>query len=335
MSLWRNPEVRKNITLWIILSAAAVAAAFIVDIRCGFTALILCVIYTVLHIVQTAVRYRRISDLSMEIDRILYDCSRFDLVRFKEGELSILYSEIYKMTVRLREQADRLEHDKKYLADSIADISHQIRTPLTSISLVTELMSEPSLDDERRIRYTKELFSLLERIDWLINTLLKISKLDAGFVRFDKKPESVCGIIKQAWTPISVPMDIRGQNFVVNANESLTLECDLAWTVEAVGNILKNCMEHTPDGGTLTVTASDNAVYTCLLIQDNGSGIADEDLPNIFKRFYKGKDSSKQSFGIGLALARMIVVEQGGTIRAYNNKGGGAAFEIRFYKSTV
>lgn len=335
MGLWRNPEVRKNLIILILFSVMAAATAFIIDVKCGVTAVILAVVYTAYYFTVTARRYKAIAMLSMEIDRILYDCSRFDLARFKEGELSILYSEIYKMTVKLREQAECLMKDKKYLSDSIADISHQIRTPLTSISLITEFLSEPDIENGRRIQYTKELFGLLERIDWLINTLLKISRIDAGFVKFDKSSERISDIIRQALEPVSVSMDLREQNTVVYADEKLRLDCDKAWTVEAVGNILKNCMEHTPQGGTITVTASDNAVYTGLIIKDTGNGIDDEDLPNIFKRFYKGKDSSAQSVGIGLALARMIINEQGGTIKAYNNKDGGAVFEIRFYKSTV
>ena len=239
------------------------------------------------------------------------------------------------MTVRLREQADHLAQDKKYLADSIADISHQIRTPLTSINIITELLSEPELPDEDRLRYTKELSGLLERIDWLINTLLKISRLDAGYVVFDKKKEKISEIIHKAWEPVSVLMDIRNQKFTVDGDTDAGLECDMPWMNEAVGNIYKNCMEHTPDGGVINTHVEDNAVYTAIIISDTGGGIAEEDLPNIFKRFYKGRNSTSQSFGIGLALARMIVTGHGGTVRAYNNRDGGASFEIKFYKSTI
>lgn len=335
MGIMKNPEIRKNIIIWVVLAALATGAAFAFNLKCGIAVAAAGVLYSGMHFITTNLRYRKIADLSMEIDRILYDCSGFDLARFNEGELGILYSEIYKMTVHLREQADHLAQDKKYLADSIADISHQIRTPLTSINIITELLSEPELPDEDRLRYTKELSGLLERIDWLINTLLKISRLDAGYVVFDKKKEKISEIIHKAWEPVSVLMDIRNQKFTVDGDTDAVLECDMPWMNEAVGNIYKNCMEHTPDGGVINTHVEENAVYTAIIISDTGGGIAEEDLPNIFKRFYKGRNSTSQSFGIGLALARMIVTGHGGTVRAYNNRDGGASFEIKFYKSTI
>lgn len=331
----KNPEIRKSVIWWTVITVLASGIAAVFDIKCGIAVFAAGILYGAAHFTITGMRYRKIADLSMEIDRILYDCSHFDLERFNEGELGILYSEIYKMTVRLREQADHLQQDKKYLADSIADISHQIRTPLTSINIITELLSEPELSDSDRIHYTKELTGLLERIDWLINTLLKISRLDAGYVSFDKKEEKISEIIHKAWEPVSVMMDIRNQHFTVDGDKDALLLCDMAWMNEALGNIFKNCMEHTPDGGAVTVHVEQNAVYTSIIISDTGNGIDPDDIPNIFKRFYKGRNSSSQSFGIGLALARMIVTGQGGTIRAYNNKDGGAAFEIKFYKSTI
>lgn len=165
--------------------------------------------------------------------------------------------------------------------------------------------------------------------------MLKISRLDAGYVVFDKKKEKISEIIHKAWEPVSVLMDIRNQKFTVDGDTDAVLECDMPWMNEAVGNIYKNCMEHTPDGGVINTHVEENAVYTAIIISDTGGGIAEEDLPNIFKRFYKGRNSTSQSFGIGLALARMIVTGHGGTVRAYNNRDGGASFEIKFYKSTI
>lgn len=336
MGFWRNPEIAKTAIIWGIVSATAIVVAFAVGgAVCGFVALALGVGYSAAHFIITYRRYSKISKLSLEIDRVLHGLGRLELSRFGEGELSILQSEIYKMTVRLWEQAEQLAADKEYLADSIADISHQIRTPLTSISLLTEFLSEPELSREQRIKYVKELFELLDRIDWLINTLLKISKFDAGTVRFDAGSVNVMQLVKKAYEPIAIPMELRGQNFVIDVPESMQLDCDERWTVEAIGNILKNCMEHTPESGTITVRGEDNAVCASLIISDTGSGIAPEDLPNIFKRFYKGKDSASGSVGIGLALAHIIIGEQGGTVKAYNGKDGGAVFEVKFYKTVV
>jgi len=235
--------------------------------------------------------------------------------------------------VRLREQSDALRQDKVYLADSIADISHQIRTPLTTINIILSFLSRTGISEERRLELTNELKMLISRIDWLISALLKIAKLDAGTVNFQKDTISVQELIKRAAEAIAIPMELREQKLQVAINGNVTYEGDLPWSVEAVENILKNCMEHTPAGGTINISATENAIYTEISISDNGYGIAEEDLPHIFERFYKGKNSSDQSIGIGLALARMIITKQNGTVKADNNKGAGARFTIRFYKN--
>lgn len=247
--------------------------------------------------------------------------------------MAILHSEIYKMTVRLREQQNNLINDKKYLADSIADISHQIRTPLTYINLLVQLLSAPNLTDERRQELTHELYGMLSRIDWLITTLLKISKLDAGTVTFKKEKVSLQTLINKSCSTLLVPIELRGQELVINTNGDFV--GDLSWTCEAIGNIVKNCMEHTQEGGKIEIEACENALYTEITIKDNGTGIAKEDMPHIFERFYKGKDSDDKSFGVGLALSRMIITSQKGTVKAENHNPHGAKFTIRFYKGIV
>ena len=237
------------------------------------------------------------------------------------------------MTSRLREQKQQLQDDKIYLADSIADISHQIRTPLTSINLLVQFLSEPNISDERRMKLTHELLGLLSRIDWLITTLLKISKLDAGTVQFKRETLPLDELIRKSTSPLLVPIELREQTLAVGAEGNFT--GDVSWTVEAISNIVKNCMEHTPDGGRIEIKASENALYTEIIISDNGTGIDKEDLPHIFERFYKGKNSDDKRFGIGLALARTIITSQNGTIKAENNADKGALFTIRFYKGTV
>lgn len=280
-------------------------------------------------------RYQRLWDLALEIDKILHNQGRFDLSRFAEGELSILYSELYKMTVRLREQADILQADKIYLSNAIADISHQIRTPLTSINLIADFLSEEELSEKRRKELVRDLFQLLSRIDWLITTLLKMSKLDTGTVQMEKTVLDATELVKRAAEPIAIAMDLRNRELILKAQEGASFVGDMAWTVEAVGNILKNCMEHTPEGGSLTVEIQENTMFTELVISDTGEGITPEDLPHLFERFYKGKNAGKNSVGIGLAMAQMIVAAQNGTLKAENGADGGARFVLRFYKTTV
>ena len=172
----------------------------------------------------------------------------------------------------------------------------------------------------------------LDRIDWLISSLLKIAKLDAGtiFLRHDKI--SLKSLIDKAAEPLAIPMELKEQT--IEADISGSFIGDLSWTAEAVGNILKNCMEHM-EQGTIYVTTREKSLYSEIIIRDTGPGIDKNDIPHLFERFYKGTNSSEQSVGIGLALSRMIIVKQNGTIKAENYKSGGAVFTIRFYKGTI
>lgn len=333
IKLLKNKEVR-TVLLWqILISAAACGVCFTFDFRAGLVAVALALLLMAVYCISTCRRYRKIADLAGDINRILHGDSAIDFDSYSEGELSILHSEIYKMTVRLREQQHTLTKEKAYLADSIADISHQIRTPLTSINLLVERLSASGLSNEDRHQFTNELYELLSRIDWLITTLLKISRLDAGTVEFKQEAVSLKTLVEKSCHPLLIPMELRGQELLIRAEGDFS--GDLSWTCEAVGNIVKNCMEHTPEGGKIEIDASENALYSEIVIRDNGTGIAPEDLPHIFERFYKGKNSDGKSFGIGLALSRMIIAGQGGTVKAENRKPTGAMFSIRFYKGTV
>lgn len=333
MKLFRNPEILRTFLLYLVLSAAAVIAAFMASGNFGWLMVAVCAAFIGIWLVQSARRYRRIAELSADIDRILHGEDHVSLNEYAEGELGILQSEVHKMTIRLREQKHSLVDDKIYLADSLADISHQIRTPLTSINLLVSLLSDPGITDERRGELSRELYRLLSRIDWLITTLLKMSKLDAGTVQFNSETVPMAELIRKSTESVAIPMELRGQELKVTADGSFI--GDIGWTAEAITNIVKNCMEHTPEGGKVSVTATDNPLFAEIIISDNGSGIAGEDLPHIFERFYKGKNSADNSFGIGLALARTIITTQNGTIKAENILPHGAKFTIRFYKGTV
>ena len=333
IKLLKNKEVRKTLILQIIVALASILISHLIDERAGIVALIFSSLLILIYYISTYKRYKRIASLASDINKVLHGDNSISLENYSEGELAILHSEIYKMTVRLREQQNNLINDKKYLADSIADISHQIRTPLTSINLLVQLLSAPNLTDERRQELTHELYGMLSRIDWLITTLLKISKLDAGTVIFKEEKVSLQTLINKSCSTLLVPIELRGQELVINATGDFV--GDLSWTCEAIGNIVKNCMEHTQEGGKIEIEACENALYTEITIKDNGTGIAKEDMPHIFERFYKGKDSDDKSFGVGLALSRMIITSQKGTVKAENRNPHGAKFTIRFYKGIV
>ncbi len=334
-SFMRNPEIHRNFGIWSLLSLLFLGAAFLLETRFGLLSAGFCLLLLGSVFWETFRRYRLLAELSLEMDEILHGNSHVDLSRFSEGELSILASEVHKMTVRLREQAETLQKDKSFLADSLADISHQIRTPLTSINLIANLLSEEDLPQPRRLQLTRELMDLLSRIDWLITTLLKISRLDSGAVELARAPVDLRQLAQKAAAMVAIPMELREQTLVIQGSDSASFLGDVTWSVEAVGNILKNCMEHTPEGGTVTVTVDGNPLYGELVIRDTGPGFSREDLPHLFERFYKGKGAGDSGFGIGLALARMIIQAQNGTVRAANGRSGGAEFTIRFYRSTV
>lgn len=333
MNIFRNPEVKKTLLLYGIAAAAATVTAFVWEKRFGLLMLAVCAAFILIWLFATYGRYKRISELAADIDQILHGDRQIALEKYAEGELDILQSEIYKMTVRLREQQQSLRDDKVYLADSLADISHQIRTPLTSINLLVSFLSEPGITEERRQKLSHELYELLDRIEWLITALLKISRLDAGTAKFKREHVPLEELLRKGTAPLLVPLDLRNQTLNISA-EGMFFG-DVSWTCEAITNIAKNCMEHTPEGGTIEIGALDNALYTEIIISDNGSGISAEDFPHIFERFYKGKNSDDKSFGIGLALARKIITAQNGTIKAENQVHQGAKFTIRFYRGTV
>ena len=333
MKLLRNPEIKRSLICFFLLGAILSAVGFVWNFLFGWYMLGASLLFIAVYLAFMHYRYKRIAELSECIDKLLHGDHQISFDAYTEGELGVLQSEIAKMTVRLREQQQRLLEDKVYLADSIADISHQIRTPLTSINLIVDFLSEPELEEERRIELTRELEGLLSRIDWLIIALLKISKLDAGTAQFKAENVSLAELIKKSVAPILIPIELSDQTLNISAEGSFT--GDLSWTSEALGNIVKNCVEHTPEGGRIEIVARETPLFAEITVSDSGSGIDADDLPHIFERFYKGKNSSGNSFGIGLALARMIVSSQNGTLKAANKPSGGALFTMRFYKGTV
>jgi hypothetical protein len=270
-------------------------------------------------------RNKKITRLSEQIHMILHGYDSYDLHVFKEGKFYILQNEIQKMTMRIREQRDALIKDKQYLADSLADIAHQLRTPLTSANIALSLL--PDSDETQRAEYVREAEMLLMRMDWLITALLKISRLDAGVVEFANEPINVNTLVKSALAPLAIPLELRGIDVSVNI-ENTVINGDFGWLSEAVENILKNCMESVSGSGNISINCNNTAIYTELVIQDSGNGFDESDLPHLFDRFYRGTGST--GYGIGLALAKMIIARHDGSITAKNFKDSGAMFVIRF-----
>ncbi len=237
-----------------------------------------------------------------------------------------------KNDIRLILEDGALSHEeKRIVSETIADIAHQLRTPLTTINILVSLLQEEGLPEKKRSEYLQEINLLLSRLEWLITALLRMSRIDAGTVDFRVEQVAVSDLIAGALEPLMVPIELREQTFEFSSQGNETFFGDLNWCKEALGNILKNCMEHTPKGGMISATASQNDAYTEIIIEDTGTGIDPADMPYLFQRYYRGK-SDKSGSGIGLPLARMIIEQEHGTIRAENREEGGARFILRFYR---
>ncbi|MCI9366224.1 MAG: HAMP domain-containing histidine kinase [Clostridia bacterium] len=334
MSFLRNDEIKKQIIIYIILNIIAFLGAMFINIMCSLYVVLFCFIIEIATLYFTKKRYNDISELTYQIDKILHnnDCTNFDVN--KEGELAVLNSEIYKMTVRLREQAESLIKEKKYLKDYMADISHQIRTPMTSIKIMLTRLSRQELTDKEQFELTKEINKLLSRMEWLITALLEVAQLESGIVELKKENISIAKVINKALEPLKIQAELKNVVIDLKIEGSANCKVDYYWQVEAISNILKNCIEHSENGGTIEVSSKENPIYTEIVIKDNGNGICEEDLPHLFERFYKGKNRSNESIGIGLYLTKMIINKQNGVVTARNRESKGAEFNIKFYNET-
>ena len=328
-----NKELRISLVLLGLATAILTFIGLSLSVAAGVLILISGLVAIAIHLSTEYYRYKKLQKLSSDLDQLLISGTPLPIREYSEGELSILANQIQKMTLRLTESAEAIKADKIYLADSLADISHQLRTPLTAMNLTTTMLRDSELPIEKRMELTGELRSLLTRTEWLVETLLKLSKLDAGTVKLAQDPVRVKNLIARAAKPIAIPMDLRNQTLIINCAEE-TFTGDFVWTAEALGNILKNCMEHTPEGGTITITAQETALYTQIKVQDTGAGFDAKDIPHLFERFYKGSNASETSYGIGLALARTVITAQNGTVQA-SNSSTGAKFVIKFYKQVI
>ncbi|MBQ3009467.1 MAG: HAMP domain-containing histidine kinase [Oscillospiraceae bacterium] len=336
MKIFRNPEVKKITVCYIAVFALVSGVCRMLGYyMCILPLTVLFAAFCSINIYFSNRRYDSLENISFQLDRILHGTTQVDFGRYTEGELSVLKSQLEKVVIRLRQQTEALQKEKINLTDSIADISHQLRTPLTSINLIINFLKREEVTEEKRWELAMELQRLSNRIDWLINALLKISKIDAGTADFHCEKVLISDLLKKRVGPLEIGMDLKDQHFVIKQEGDEFFTGDIHWTGEAIGNLLKNCSEHTPEGGTITAIVQQTAVYTQIEITDSGSGFVPEDIPHLFTRFYKGKNASRESVGIGLALARMIITNQNGTIKADNHPGGGARFTVKFYHGIV
>lgn len=308
-------------------------------------------IVTVIFMILTNRRYRALANMAANLDRVLAGGRDIRLRNMSEGELAILSSEIDKVIARLNLTVDELQAEKLALSDALADISHQLKTPLTSIAISTELIRDRLSargDSEDLVERLRLIQTLQARVEDLVSALLKLARIDAGVIKL------VCGdvdareLVRKSFEPLAIAFDIADVRFSADVQDGASYEGDLTWSVEALENILKNCMEHTPAGGCVSVRVTEDVLACRIRIEDTGPGIAESDLPHIFERFYRGSRDANATpsevnpagVGIGLALSKSLVTAQGGTLTAENlrDENGnitGAAFNLVFFKTVA
>ena len=329
----------KNRGLYLPITASAIITAVAAGVCFGFSkpAALICAALGIVLIAVfaffTAKRYRMIAGLNDYLSLVCSGSYDLDIESNTEGELSILQNNLYKVITQLKTQNEVIADDKLYLADSLADISHQLKTPLTSMLVVSELL-EKETDAAKRREFTDIINVQCEKMSWLIQTLLKLSKLDAGTIELSSSEVEIRDLIDESLKPFLLTLDLR--NITVEKHISdFTFNGDKGWSAEALQNIIKNCIEHTADGGRLEIKTDETTLFKRIIIRDNGCGIAKEDLPHIFERFYHGRNASSDSIGIGLALSKAILNKENASVSVASEEKKGTEFEIRFYKSII
>ncbi len=288
--------------------------------------------FAVLFLGYLKIQKKQTMDIAKRIERINLGDYSLQIDENSEDELSLLDNQIYRTTVKFREQAENSRKDKENLQKSLSDISHQLKTLLTSIIVMVEnILDDDDMPLEIRREFLNDIKHNTNTISFLVQSLLKLSKLDAEAVKFRYEQVEVKSIVDECIKNTAVMAEILGVRLETDCND-IILNCDRKWLCEAITNIIKNCIEHSHNGN-IKITADQNKLYTKISIKDNGSGITKEDLPHIFERFYKGKNSSDDSVGIGLSLAKTIIEKQGGYISVSSELNKGSEFVIKFFNN--
>ncbi len=289
-------------------------------------------VITIIYFCYLVRFYKNLKEVSNYIKDVLCNRCVSKIEDYDEGIFSILKNDISKIAIELVLSKDNLEKDKKYLEETLSDISHQLKTPLTSMYMINDILDSDSLNDSKKHEFLERNRKQLERIEWLVTSLLKLSKLESGTVKLKLENVSILKVVEDSFLPLKIPYELKQQEFSIEVVNDFLVLCDYNWTREALINILKNAHEHTPESGKIIVRIDSNPIYTEVIISDNGCGISDKDIRHIFERFYRGKSGSKDSVGIGLNMAKNIIERENGVIEVTSKSGKGTTFTIKFYK---
>lgn len=292
------------------------------------------IIWMIAILVYVNQRNKKLKQIKQYIDEIRNKNYQLDINKNSEDELSNLKNELYKITVMLKEESENSKRDKESLKVSVQDISHQLKTPLTSISIMLDNIKEnPEMDSSIREKFVFEISRQIEWINWLVISMLKLSKLDANVVEFNFEEINVNYLVNDIIKNLEIPIEIRNQKMIIEGSKEALFKGDYKWQKEAITNIIKNCIEHNIDGGNIIITYEENSLFTKISIKDEGEGIPKEEIRHIFERFYRGKNSPENSIGIGLALAKSIIEKDNGMIMCTSEIGKGTEFVIKYMKN--
>lgn len=281
-------------------------------------------------------RDKKIKQITKYINEIKNKKYELNIDENSEDELSNLKNELYKITIMLKEESEISKKDKENLKVSVEDISHQLKTPLTSITIMLDNLKEnPNMDENTKQKFIFEISKQIDWINWLVISMLKLSKLDANVVQFYDEKINLNKFITEIVKNLEIPIEIKNQNIIINGDNEAAFVGDYKWQQEAVTNIIKNCIEHNKENGTINIKYEENNLFTKISIKDEGIGIEKEDLKHIFERFYKGKNSTENSVGIGLSLSKNIIEKNNGIILCKSEIGKGTEFIIKYMKKMV
>lgn len=278
-------------------------------------------------------RDKKIKQITNYINQIKNKKYDLNIEENTEDELSNLKNELYKITIMLKEESEISKKDKENLKMSVEDISHQLKTPLTSITIMLDnLKDNPNMEEKTKQKFIFEISKQVEWINWLVISMLKLSKLDANVVQFYDEKINLNKFIGEIIKNLEIPIEVKNQKIIIDGDENVSFIGDYKWQQEAITNVIKNCIEHNANNGTIYINYEENSLFTKITIRDEGEGISKEDLKHIFERFYKGKNSSENSVGIGLALAKNIIEKNNGMINCKSELDKGTEFVIKYMK---
>ena len=274
-------------------------------------------------------KIRLITNYLKEINNHNYN---LDINNYYEDEFSYLKDEIYKTAISLNEQTINLENDKNNLKKSLEDISHQLKTPLTSITLMTDKILSGNMDTKEQEELLTNIHRKVVNTNFLVYSLLKLSLLDTNTIEFKKEKINLKKLLDGIKDNLGVISDLKNVGLDIVCDSTISIMGDETWESEALTNIIKNGIEYSKEDGKVEIIVQDNELFTKIMIKDYGLGMSDEDKKNIFKRFYKGSNSNSNSFGIGLSLAKQIIEKDNGNVSVTSTLGVGTVFTIRYMK---